>query len=58
MTLWLTKSQNENIVVKDTKTGEIVMTIESYKPKENKVSLGFSASERFNIYRQKKKARK
>jgi len=53
MGLCIANNEKERIVVKDRKTGEIIITVFPYEKLKNQVKIRFEADERYNIYREK-----
>jgi len=53
MVLCLGNNKSEKIIVTDKETGEIILTVLPYKPRENQVKIRFEAEKRYNIYREK-----
>jgi len=53
MALCIANNGKERIIIKDKKTGKIIITIFPYRKLENHVKIRFEATERYNIYREK-----
>jgi len=53
MVLCLGNNNKERIVVVDRETGNVILTVLPYEPRENQVKIRFEAEKRYNIHREK-----